>query len=84
MRPVSVPGLQQQEVKQPHRVHIDPLSHREGDLRNRWQALANALFTMYFSRQRVATHGNGLRLFSRSLAPWHLPPFATGCNHGAP
>jgi hypothetical protein len=65
-------------------LEVDPLLHREGDLRNRWQAVANALFTMRSLRQPVATHSNGFRLFDPILAPRHLPPLATGCNHGAP
>jgi hypothetical protein len=28
------------------REKVDPLLHREGDLRNRWQAVANAILTM--------------------------------------
>src|ERR687888_2374801 len=39
---------------------------------------------MRSSRQLVATRGNGLRLFPPCSGPRHLPPVATGCNHGAP
>jgi hypothetical protein len=63
---------------------IDPLLHREGDLRNRWQAVANVLFTMRSFRQLVATDGNGFGLFLPFLASVDLRPIATGCNHGAP
>jgi hypothetical protein len=37
-----------------------------------------------FARQPVATHSNGFRLSEPLSRPLHLPPFATGCNHGAP
>jgi hypothetical protein len=39
---------------------------------------------MYFSRQLVATDGNGFLLVSAFSSADHLPPAATGCNHGAP
>lgn len=42
------------------------------------------LLTMYFSRQPVATHGNGFRLFLRFWWQRDLRPVATDCNHGAP
>jgi hypothetical protein len=39
---------------------------------------------MYFSRQLVATAGNGFGLFSARPRPSDLPLIATSCNHGAP
>ena len=38
-----------------------------------------AFLTILGSRQPVATHGNGFRLFSRFLRTAHLPLIATGC-----
>jgi hypothetical protein len=49
-----------------------------------WQPTADALLTMYFRAQPVATDGNGLRLFSRLAGLVDLPLIAAGCNHGAP
>jgi hypothetical protein len=43
-----------------------------------------AFLTMERRTQPVAIHGNGLRLFSRFLGPFHLPLIATGCIPGAP
>jgi hypothetical protein len=63
---------------------IDPLLNREGDHRNQWQAVANALFTMRSDRQAVATHRNGFRLLWRFRRRTDLPLIAAGCNHGAP
>jgi hypothetical protein len=40
--------------------------------------------TMRSKRQRVATVGNGFRLFWRVQSRSDLPLIATGCNHGAP
>jgi len=57
---------------------------QRGDLRNRWQAVANALFTMRSDRQPVATGGNGFGLISRIGRQRDLRPVATGCDHGAP
>ena len=42
------------------------------------------LLTMGSNRQLVATRGNGFGLFWRLISRSHLPPIATGCNHGAP
>jgi hypothetical protein len=39
---------------------------------------------MYFSRQLVATGGNGFGLFLPFLRSVDLPLIATDCNHGAP
>jgi hypothetical protein len=39
---------------------------------------------MYFSRQPVATDGNGFGLLSALPRPSDLPLIATSCNHGAP
>ena len=60
------------------------LARALGDLRNRWQAVANALFTMRCFPQLVATHGNGFGLFLRLPPRSDLLLIATGCNHGAP
>lgn len=35
-------------------------------------------------RRRIATHGNGFRLFLPFSGPSHLPPVATGCDRSAP
>ena len=83
LRPVSVPGLQQQEIARPS-IRVDPLLRGEGTFRNGGQPTADALLTMYSSRQPVATHRNGFGLFLRFLRPRDLPLIATGCNHGAP
>ena len=63
---------------------IDPLLLREGTSSWRWQPTADALFTMYFPRQRVATYGNGFGLISPVTGAGELRPIATRCNHGAP
>jgi len=39
---------------------------------------------MRWTRQLVATDGNGFRVFLRFVSASDLQPFATGCNHGAP
>src|SRR5438874_13262758 len=61
LRPVPVPGLQQEVAlsRQFHR-RVDPLLHREGTSRNGWQPTADVLLTMELRRQPVAIHGNGL------------------------
>jgi len=63
---------------------IDPLSNKKGIDGNRWQAVANVLFTMELRTQPVATRGNGFGLFSPLPRASDLPLIATGCNHGAP
>jgi hypothetical protein len=63
---------------------IDPLLNREGDHRNQWQAVANALFTMRSERQAAATYGNGFGLFRPLRRSVDLRLIAAGCNHGAP
>jgi hypothetical protein len=35
------------------------------------------------TRQLVATHGNGFRLFEPFSPPCHLPPVATSCDRSA-
>jgi hypothetical protein len=46
VRPVSVPLIAATD-KAPRRITLtDPLLRREGDLRNRWQAVADAVLTM--------------------------------------
>ncbi len=42
------------------------------------------LLTMRSTRQLVAIHGNGSRLFSRLPLESHLRLIATGWDHGAP
>jgi hypothetical protein len=42
------------------------------------------LLTMAFTRQLVATYGNGFGLFLRVSTALHLPPVATGCDRSAP
>jgi len=46
---------------------INLLPRREGTSRNGWQPTADALLTIKFPRQLVATHGNGFGLFGRFL-----------------
>jgi hypothetical protein len=43
-----------------------------------------AFLTMALSRQRVATHGNGSRLFEPLSRRSHLRPVAIGCDCSAP
>ena len=62
----------------------DPLLSKKGIDGNRWQAVANVLFTMRSDRQAVATHGNGFGLITRFLGSEHLPLVATGCARLAP
>jgi hypothetical protein len=84
LRRVLMPGAQPQEVAAATDDEVDPLLRREGTSRNGWQPTADALLAMYFSRQPVATDGNGFALFSALPGPSDLPLIATSCNHGAP
>jgi hypothetical protein len=83
LRPVPLPGLQQQEIAPPSKW-IDPLIRREATSSNGWQPTADALLTMRSFRQPVATHGNGYGLFRPLRRSVDLRLIATGCNDGAP
>jgi hypothetical protein len=55
LRPVPVPGLQQEVARGESNLEIDPLPLREGTSRNGWQPMADALLTMELLEQPVAT-----------------------------
>jgi len=63
---------------------IDPLSNKKGIDGNRWQAVANMLFTMRCETVAVGCHRLRVGLFERFLSASHSPPVATGCARWAP
>jgi hypothetical protein len=63
---------------------IDLPPRKEGISRGGWQPTADVLLTILGSRQQLATHGNGFRLFPPSLRPGYLPLIAIGCARLAP
>jgi hypothetical protein len=50
----------------------------------RREVCVDTTLIMRFDQQLVATDGNGFGLISPISRPRDLPPFATGCNRGAP
>jgi hypothetical protein len=63
---------------------IDPLSNKKGIIGNRWQAVANMLFTMRCETVAVGCHRLPIGLFERFSGVSHLPLVATGCARWAP
>jgi hypothetical protein len=63
---------------------IDPHSNKKGIVGNRWQAVADMLFTMQSWPQLVATVRNGSQVVERVLRPSPLPAVAVGCVRSAP
>jgi hypothetical protein len=63
---------------------FDPLSSKKGIDGNRWQAVANVLFTMRSETVAVGCHRLRIGLFERFSEVSHLPPVATGCARWAP
>jgi hypothetical protein len=73
LRPVPVPGVQQQEVAAANDDEVDPFFGREGTSRNGWQPTADPLLTMELLRQLVATDGNGFGFFAASARSRFAP-----------
>jgi hypothetical protein len=63
---------------------IDPLSSKKGIVGNRWQAVANMLFTIQRWSQLVAIVGNGSQVVGPFPPPLALPAVAVGCVRSAP
>jgi hypothetical protein len=63
---------------------VDSLYNKKGIVGNRWQAVANMLFTMRSETVAVGCHRLPIRLFEPFSALSHLRPVATGCARLAP
>jgi hypothetical protein len=63
---------------------FDPLSNKKGIVGNRWQPVANTLFTMRSETVAVGCHRLPIGLFEPFSSASHLPPVATGCARWAP
>jgi hypothetical protein len=63
---------------------VDSLSNKKGIVGNRWQAVANVLFTMRCETVAVGCHGLPMGLFEPFSACSHLRPVATGRARLAP
>jgi hypothetical protein len=63
---------------------VDPLFNKKGIVGNRWQAVANVLFTMRSETVAMGCHRLRIDLFERFSGVSHLPVVANGCARGAP
>jgi len=63
---------------------VDSLSNKKGIVGNRWQAVANMLFTMRSKTVAVGCHRLPIGSFEPFSALSHLRPVATGCARLAP